>query len=63
MVDERIKTQLKYHHMSGAELAERMGVSKKIINQWTHKVSNPDLHYIEEMAKIFNCSREYLLGD
>lgn len=57
--DKRIECKL-----TQSQLAEKLGVSRQTIYKWEngdvkHIIDRP---YIDSMAKIFNCSADWLLG-
>ncbi len=47
--------------MTMEQLSEKLGVTRKTIYNWMTKGDIPQ-NKIEEMADLFNCSIDYLLG-
>lgn len=43
------------------ELAEKLGKSTSIVNDWCHAKKFPRLSTLDEMTKLFNCKRSDLL--
>lgn len=54
---ERIK-----HQMSRGELADVLGVSKRTITNWQNGSTELPLSKLLSIAKMWNCSTDYLLG-
>lgn len=54
---ERIK-----HQMSRDDLAMTLGVSKRTISNWQGGVTELPLSKLLTLAKMWNCSTDYLLG-
>lgn len=54
---ERIK-----HQMSRDDLAMKLGVSKRTISNWQGGVTELPLSKLLTLAKMWNCSTDYLLG-
>ena len=44
------------------ELAEKLGVSRQLITMWETDQRTPDADQLQQIASIFNCSTDYLLG-
>lgn len=49
------------HGMSANELSQKLGVSRKTLYNWIANGSIP-ANALIQMADIFNCSVDYLLG-
>jgi len=47
--------------MSQKELAERLNLSNKTISSWEKNRTQPHMEFIEEMCKIFQCTKSYFL--
>lgn len=50
------------HGMTQEELGKRVSVSAQAVSKWEHSDSLPDLPLIVELANIFDCTTDYLLG-
>ena len=61
-VGDKIREQLKYHNMSQFDLADALGTSQTTVSFWVTNKHTPRHWAIQAMAKLFNCSEEYLLG-
>ncbi|MCL2376437.1 MAG: helix-turn-helix domain-containing protein [Defluviitaleaceae bacterium] len=48
--------------MKQAELAQALEVSQGTLSNWERGVHNPDNKALGQLAKIFECSVDYLLG-
>lgn len=48
---------------SQREMAEMLGTSRGIITNWENNITEPNLHQVKMLAKIFNVSLEALMGD
>ena len=61
---ERIQDLLKYRKMTQAELAERIGLSESTLSRYLH--GNTEMlgdGYIIRIAKVFDVSTDFLLGE
>lgn len=54
---ERIKRGL-----SKEEFAQKMGVSKRTVQNWQNGVTQIPLSKVLELTKLWQCSADYLLG-
>ena len=61
-IGEKIR-ELRGNRYSQEELADKLQVHNNTISRWESGIMAPKLKYIQEMAKIFNVSPEYLLND
>ena len=61
-IGEKIR-ELRGNRYSQEELADKLQVHNNTISRWESGIMAPKLKYIQEMAKIFNVSLEYLLND
>lgn len=50
-------------NLTQKDVAEKMNVSFQTVSKWESDLNEPDIYNIKELAKIFNCSYEYLFGD
>lgn len=62
MIGTRIKALREDAGMSQAELARKLSISRSSVNAWESGLSAPTAIYIIELAKLFHCSSDYLLG-
>lgn len=62
MLKEQIKLKRKSIGISQYELAEKIGVRQQWIAQIEQGIRTPSLKTIIEMAKVFNCSLDELVG-
>ena len=49
-------------HMEQAELAERLHISNKTISSWECGRTEPKMGMVEEMCRIFGCTKDELIG-
>ena len=59
---ERIRAMRLSSGFSQRELASKVGVSQKSIDNWEIGVAEPSALSILKLADIFGCSADYLLG-
>ena len=50
-------------NLTQKDVAEKMNVSFQTVSKWESDLNEPDIYNIKELAKIFNCSVEYLFSD
>ena len=62
LVASRIKGLRLKENMTQMNLADEMGVSYQAVSNWERGNSMPDISKLEELASIFNCSIDDLLG-
>ena len=48
--------------ISQKELAEKLNLSNRTISSWEKNRTQPHMEFIEEMCKIFQCSKSYFLA-
>lgn len=60
---ERIKQLRKESHLTQEELAKELRVSKGAVGNWETGTRKPSLEMLDEMADVFNCNMDYLLGN
>jgi transcriptional regulator with XRE-family HTH domain len=58
-----LEVLLKFKNMQQTELAERVGVSKQIVNIWLNKVRLIPKKYYDKLSEIFGCSNEIFSQD
>ena len=57
-----IKELREKHHMTQAELAEKLNVSDKAISKWETAKGYPDISLLEPLAKVFDVSVTELIS-
>lgn len=64
MVDfgNTLKTLRIKEHMTQAELAQKLGLTKSVISAYETSLRLPSYDVLIHIAKIFNVSTDYLLG-
>ncbi len=45
------------------QLAKMVGVTNAVISFWENNVNEPKASYVKKLAKCFNVTTDYLLGD
>ncbi len=58
---ERIKYLLKQKNMTQAQLAKMLNTTPQRLTEWISKNRQPSTKYLEQMAKIFEVSIDYIL--
>lgn len=61
MIADRIKALRENHHLTQAELAEKLGITRSAVNAWEMGISVPSTPYIVRLAALFQVSTDYLL--
>lgn len=61
-VSERLKLLRENAHITQAELARTLGVTRAAVNSWEIGLTVPSTTYIIELAKLFRVSTDYILG-
>lgn len=51
----------KAHHMTQAQLAEKMGVTDKAVSKWERDLSCPDIESLPKLAELFGVSVDELM--
>lgn len=59
---ERLKELRKEKQLSQAQLAKELQVSQRSISSWETGFRQPDFETLEQLAKYFNVTTDYLLG-
>ena len=62
MLGDRIKNERLTRKMSQSKLAAILHVTQGAISQWENDLTRPDVELLAEIALLFNCSVDYLLG-
>ena len=60
-IGENIKTYRKINKITQSELAEKLNVTNKAISSWECGRTEPCMGMIEEMCKIFQCTKTELI--
>lgn len=61
-LNDRIKAERLKLDMNQVELAKIMNVSKQTVSNWENANRTPDAITLSQLADIFSCSVDYLLG-
>ena len=61
-LNERILRLRKLKGMTQLQLAEKLNVSDKAVSKWESGKCDPSLDLIKSLAKLFNCSIDYLVN-
>lgn len=59
---ERIKTLREQFHLTQAELARELDVTRSSVNAWEMGISLPSVPKLVQLAERFHISTDYLLG-
>jgi len=62
MIAARIKTLREQKGLTQSMLARKIGITRSSVNAWEMGISIPSTQYLIELAKLFNVSTDYLLG-
>jgi len=62
MGENRIGSERIRLRLSQQDLANRLEISNKTLSQWEQDNSRCPTKYIKQLAEIFDCSADYLLG-
>lgn len=60
---DRIKELRLQMHLTQAQLADRAKIGYRTISDYERGVSTPDAESLNNLAKVFGCSTDYLLGN
>jgi transcriptional regulator with XRE-family HTH domain len=60
-IGERVISLLKENNNKPEELAQHIGITKKAVEKWQERPSDPSAKYIARIADFFNITCEYLL--
>jgi len=58
----RIKELRTEKKLSQTALANLVGASQKAVDFWENKINEPKASYLINLANVFNCSIDYLVG-
>jgi transcriptional regulator with XRE-family HTH domain len=62
-IGERIIQLRKQQNLSQEELAKKTGVSRTIIGNYERNENTPSIEVIIKLAKVFNVSVDFLIGE
>lgn len=62
-IGERIASLRKLKGITQSELAELLLISNKAVSKWETGQGYPDITFLPKLAKIFNVTTDFLLGD
>jgi transcriptional regulator with XRE-family HTH domain len=62
-IGERITQLRRQKNISQADLAGKVGVSRTIIGNYERNTNTPSVDVLSDMAKVFNVSVDYLIGE
>lgn len=62
MIGKTIRKERQKLGLSQEELSRIVSVTQQAVNKWENGKANPDLEAIKKLARLFNCSTDYLLG-
>lgn len=60
-IGRNIKTLRNRHKMTQGELAEMLNMTNKAISSWETDRTEPNMGMIEQMCKVFQCSKTELI--
>lgn len=61
-MNNRVRGERNNKRMSLDELAERLNVTPQTVSKWETDISSCKTCYLVEMATIFDCTIDYLIG-
>lgn len=62
MIADKIKILRESNHLTQAEIAKRLGITRSSVNAWEMGLSVPSTMYVVELANLFKVSTDYILG-
>ena len=63
MIGEKLSKLRKENGISQEELAEKLNISRQAISKWENNESLPDTENLITIAKLFNVSIDFLVGN
>lgn len=60
---EKIKTLRINNNLSQEQLAEKLNVSRQAITKWENDGGIPDINNLQNIAKLFNTTIDYLVNN
>lgn len=61
MIADKIKSLREAHHLTQAELARHLNITRSSVNAWEMGISVPSTQCIIELSHIFGVSTDFLL--
>lgn len=61
MIADKIKALREAHHLTQAELARHLNITRSSVNAWEMGISIPSTQCIVELSHIFGVSTDFLL--
>ena len=62
-INERLSFLRQKRGLTQAQIAEELGVKRARYNAWEQAISQPDIEMILKIAKFYNVSVDYLIGN
>jgi len=62
-IGQRIRAMRKLNNLTQKQLAEKVNVSAQVISNWEREYTDPGHDNVAMLAKVLNCSADYLLGN
>ena len=62
LLSERLKELREQHHLTQAQLAKHMDVTRSSVNAWEMGITLPSIAKLVQLAELFHISTDYLLG-
>lgn len=59
----RFKELRKLNKLSQNEIAEKYNIDRTTVGKWESNISTPNVEIIKDLAKYFNVTTDYLLGN
>jgi len=60
-IGKNIKEQRELSQMTQAELADKLGVSNKLVWSWESNRTEPKAAHVQKMCEVFGCSEDELI--
>ena len=60
---QKIKKLRSDKNLTQKEMADQLNVSFQTVSKWESDLNEPDLSTIRQIAKLFDCSLEYLINE
>lgn len=62
MICDKIRALRESHHLTQAELARQLSITRNGVNSWEQGFSMPSPLSLVELSRLFHVSTDYLLG-
>ena len=62
LIADKIRFLREQDHMTQAELAKKLGISRSAVNAWEMSLSDPSISSMAGLCRAFRVSADYLLG-